>query len=167
LPYNFQHLKHSGYIGMEQALIKIRHYCAYQERSHHEVREKLFSYGLHADQISEVISGLIQDNFLNEERYAIAFAGGRFRIKGWGKVKIRHALRKEQVSEYCIKKAFQTIDDEAYAKLLQKLYEEKARTLRSEKNMFIRLNKIQQFLLQRGFEPELIREIIQQNKTHG
>lgn len=162
--YNFQHLKQSGYIGLEQAIIKIRNYCAYQERSHQEVKERLFSFGLYSDQVNEVISGLIQENFLNEERYAIAFAGGKFRIKGWGKQKIRYALRLQQVSEFCIRKGLNAIDDEAYMAMLKKLYEEKQKSVRSEKNMFIRMRKIRLFLQQRGFETELIQEIMKQNK---
>ena len=162
--YNFQHLKQSGYIGLEQALIKIRHYCAYQERSHQEVKEKLFSFGLYPDQVNELIAGLIQENFLNEERYAIAFAGGKFRIKGWGKQKIRYALRLQKVSDFCIRKGLNAIDDEAYMAMLKKLYEEKQKSVRSEKNMFIRMRKIRLFLQQRGFETELIQEIMKQNK---
>lgn len=158
--YNFQHLKQSGYIGLEQAIIKIRNYCAYQERSHQEVKEKLFSYGLHTDQVSEVIAGLIQENFLNEERYAVAFAGGKFRIKGWGKQKIRYALRMQQVSDFCIRKGLNAIDDEAYMAMLQKLYQEKQKAVRSEKNLFIRMRKIRLFLQQRGFESELIQEVM-------
>jgi len=164
LLYNFQHLKQSGYIGLEQALIKIRHYCAYQERSHQEVKEKLFSFGLYPDQVNELIAGLIQENFLNEERYAIAFAGGKFRIKGWGKQKIRYALRLQKVSDFCIRKGLNAIDDEAYMAMLKKLYEEKQKSVRSEKNMFIRMRKIRLFLQQRGFETELIQEIMKQNK---
>jgi regulatory protein len=157
-------LKQSGYIGLEQALIKIRHYCAYQERSHQEVKEKLFSFGLYPDQVNELIAGLIQENFLNEERYAIAFAGGKFRIKGWGKQKIRYALRLQKVSDFCIRKGLNAIDDEAYMAMLKKLYEEKQKSVRSEKNMFIRMRKIRLFLQQRGFETELIQEIMKQNK---
>ncbi len=158
--YNFQHLKQSGYIGLEQAIIKIRNYCAYQERSHQEVKEKLFSFGLYPDQVNELIAGLIQENFLNEERYAIAFAGGKFRIKGWGKQKIRYALRLQKVSDFCIRKGLNAIDDEAYMAMLKKLYEEKQKSVRSEKNMFIRMRKIRLFLQQRGFETELIQEIM-------
>jgi regulatory protein len=160
LLYNFQHLKQSGYIGLEQAIIKIRNYCAYQERSHQEVKEKLFSFGLYPDQVNELIAGLIQENFLNEERYAIAFAGGKFRIKGWGKQKIRYALRLQKVSDFCIRKGLNAIDDEAYMAMLKKLYEEKQKSVRSEKNMFIRMRKIRLFLQQRGFETELIQEIM-------
>jgi regulatory protein len=90
-------------IGKEKALDKIVNYCSYQERSHTEVREKLFSFGLYKEQVEELITYLIGENYLNEERYAIAFAGGKFRMKGWGRIKIRYALKQHRISEFCIK----------------------------------------------------------------
>src|ERR1700709_2489168 len=89
----------------EQAMQKARHYCAYQERSHYEVKQKLYSFGLHKIEVEESLSGLIEEDYLNEERFAIQFAGGHFRMKQWGRVKIRYELKQKQVSEYCIKKA--------------------------------------------------------------
>ena len=103
---------------------------------------------------------LIEENYLNEERFAIAFAGGKFRIKQWGRVKIKYELKQKQVSEYCIKKALTTIDADDYEKVLQKLSEQKLKTLKSEKNIFIKKRKLQDFLLQRGFEMDLIREVV-------
>ena len=146
-------------IGTEKALQKIGQFCAYQERNHKEVKEKLYSYGLYKDQVEELISKLIQENFLNEERYAIAYAGGKFRAKNWGKNKIKYGLKQHQVSDYCIKKALKTIDDEEYVKTLQKLYTAKEKTLKSEKNLFIKKKKIQQYLMQKGFESSLINEL--------
>src|SRR4030081_1027510 len=89
----------------DQALQKARQYCAYQERCHKEVKDKLYGYGLHKKEVEESLSQLIEENYLNEERFAIQFAGGRFRMKQWGRVKIRYDLKQRQVSEYCIKKA--------------------------------------------------------------
>lgn len=149
-------------IGTEKALQKIGQFCAYQERNHKEVKEKLYSYGLYKDQVEELISKLIQENFLNEERYAIAYAGGKFRTKDWGKNKIKYGLKQHQVSDYCIKKALKTIDDEEYVKTLQKLYTAKEKTLKSEKNLFIKKKKIQQYLMQKGFESSLINELFSQ-----
>jgi len=147
-------------IGTEKALQKIGQFCAYQERNHKEVKEKLYSYGLYKDQVEELISKLIQENFLNEERYAIAYAGGKFRAKDWGKNKIKYGLKQHQVSDYCIKKALKTIDDEEYVKTLQKLYAAKEKTLKSEKNIFIKKRKIQQYLMQKGYETSLINELL-------
>ena len=149
-------------IGPEKALQKICQFCAYQERNHKEVKEKLYSYGLFKDQVEELLSKLIQENFLNEERYAIAYAGGKFRAKDWGKNKIKYGLKQHQVSDYCIKKALKIIDEEEYVQKLQKLYTAKEKTLKSEKNIFIKKRKIQQYLMQKGYESSLINELLSQ-----
>jgi regulatory protein len=149
-------------IGPEKALQKIGQFCAYQERNHKEVKEKLYSYGLYKDQVEELLSRLIQENFLNEERYAIAYAGGKFRAKDWGKNKIKYGLKQHQVSDYCIKKALKIIDEEQYVQKLQKLYTAKEKTLKSEKNIFIKKRKIQQYLMQKGYESSLINELLSQ-----
>lgn len=140
----------------DQALQKIRQYCAYQERSHIEVKDKLYGYGLNRKEVDEMLSTLIEENYLNEERFAIQYAGGKFRMKQWGRVKIRYALRQKRVSEYCIKKALASIPETEYQRTLQKLFEEKLRSLRSEKNMFIRKRKIQDHLMQKGYEAALV-----------
>src|SRR5687767_15443183 len=105
----------------EQALQKLRHYCAYQERCHVEVKEKLYSFGLRKQMVEESIAQLIEEDYLNEERFAIQFAGGKFRMKQWGRVKIKYALKQKQVSEYCIKKAMKELDEKDYGNTLQKL----------------------------------------------
>ena len=79
----------------EQALQKLRHYCAYQERCHAEVKEKLYSFGLRKQMVEESIAQLIEEDYLNEERFAIQFAGGKFRMKQWGRVKIKHELKQK------------------------------------------------------------------------
>ncbi|TAH03079.1 MAG: RecX family transcriptional regulator, partial [Sphingobacteriales bacterium] len=81
----------------EQALQKLRQYCAYQERCHQEVKDKLYSYGLHQQQVEESISQLIEEDYLNEERFAKQYAGGKFRMKQWGKVKITYELKLKKV----------------------------------------------------------------------
>ena len=86
-----------------QALSKIKQYCSYQERCHEEVKQKLSDFGLSQYEIGQILGILIEENFLNEERFAIQFAGGKFRMKHWGKLKIRQELRQRKVSEYCIK----------------------------------------------------------------
>src|SRR5215469_13549724 len=107
-------MKRDGALSLEQALQKARHYCAYQERCHSEVQEKLFSLGLRRAQIDEALATLIDENYLNEQRFAIQFAGGRFRLKHWGAVRIRHELKQKRVSDHCIKKAIEAIDPEDY-----------------------------------------------------
>jgi regulatory protein len=142
----------------EQALQKAKHYCGYQERSHSEVKKKLYSLGLRKQEVEESLSQLIEENYLNEERFAQQFAGGKFRMKHWGRVKITYELKQKQVSTYCIKKAMKEIDEDDYLKMLEKLAAEKWKTLSSENNIFIKLRKTQDYLLQKGYESELIKQ---------
>jgi regulatory protein len=148
-------------IGTEKALQKIKHYCGYQERNHFEVKEKLYSFGLYKDQVDSLISTLIEENYLNEERYALAFAGGKFRMKDWGRMKIKFELKKHQVSDYCIKKALASIDELLYQEKMEKLAAAKLKTLKSEKNIFIKKRKLQLYLTQKGYESMLINEYLQ------
>lgn len=140
----------------QQALQKIRHYCAYQERCHSEVKEKLYGYGLHSGEVETIITQLIEDNYLNELRFAEQFAGGRFRMKQWGRVRIRYELKQRRVSEYCIKKGLQVIDADAYEHTLQQLAEQKWEQLRRERNVLVRRKKLQAYLLQKGYESDHI-----------
>ena len=149
-------------LGKEKALEKILHYCAYQERCHAEVREKLYSFGLYKEQVEELISYLIAENYLNEERFAMAFAGGKFRMKSWGRIKIRYELKQLQVSEYCIKKALTEIDEEEYLEKLKKLFIEKSQKLPTEKNHFTRNKKIMSYLQQKGYESFLIHNLLKE-----
>jgi regulatory protein len=148
-------------IGKDQAIQRIRHYCAYQERAQQEVRDKLYELGMTKDEVEEIMSDLIADNFLNEERFAIQFAGGHFRIKGWGKVKIQHALQQKRVSSYNIKIGLKAIDEDAYLKTLQQLATKKWNSLKGERGLS-RMAKTYAFLNQRGFEPILYQPIVQQ-----
>jgi regulatory protein len=144
----------------QQALPKLKQYCAYQERCHSEVLEKLFGYGVYKKDADEIISKLIEENFLNEERFALHYAGGKFRIKHWGKVKIKYELKQKKISEYCIKKALAAIDNTAYSKTLYKLADMKLRALKSEKNIFIKKRKLQDHLLMKGYEISLVYSVI-------
>ena len=147
------------YFSKEEALQKAKQYCAYQERCHSEVKEKLYSLGLHKNEVDELLSELISDNYLNEERFAVQFAGGKFRIKQWGRIKIKYALKQKQVSEYSIKKALAAINETDYNRTLQKLFEQKLKTLKAEKNIFIKKRKLQDHLMQKGFEAGLIQQL--------
>lgn len=136
----------------EQALQKARHYCGYQERCHFDVKEKLRSFGLRKPQIEAALATLIEENYLNEERFAIQYAGGHFRLKQWGKVRIRYELRQKQVSDYCIRKALAGIDEADYQRTLHRLAAEKWKSLKAEKNHFVRTQKVQSYLQQKGYE---------------
>ncbi len=147
-------------IGVEKGWEKIRHYCAYQERSHADTRDKLYSFGLYKQEVETLLSRLIEENYLNEERYAMAFAGGHFRTKQWGRIKIKYALSQKKVSPYCIKKALDAIDEIDYEATLQKLAAAKLATLKGEKNIFTRKAKLQSYLLQKGFEASLVGRVV-------
>src|SRR5258706_6169221 len=101
-----------------QALSKIFRYRAYQERSHREVKNKLFEYGLKSGEVDEILSHLITEGFLNEERFARAFAGGKFRILKWGKIKIQHELEAEGLTPRCIARGLSEISSADYSKTL-------------------------------------------------
>jgi regulatory protein len=139
----------------EQALQKLKHYCGYQERCHSGVREKLWQLGVRKTEHDEIIASLIEDDYLNEERFAIQFAGGKYRMKQWGRTKIKYELKQKQVSEYCINKALKQIDEEDYLKTLYKLAEKKYAILKNEQ-WVIRKKKTMDYLMQKGFEPELV-----------
>jgi regulatory protein len=141
-------------LSLGQALQKLRHYCGYQERCHQEVKEKLHSFGLRKPDVETAVATLIEEDRLNEERFAIRFAGGRFRLKHWGKVKIRYELKQKQVSDYCIKKALDLIDMTDYTQTLTDQTTRKWETLAAEPDPFIRRQKVRDYLLQKGYEPD-------------
>jgi regulatory protein len=144
----------------QQAYRKIIQFCAYQERCHREVEEKLYAYGLTKNEIAEAASKLVEENFLNEERFAIQFAGGKFRIKHWGRVKIKYELQQKGVSSYCINKALSVIDKIEYNASFQKLTQLKLKSLKGEKNIFLKKRKLQDHLMMKGYETSLIIEAI-------
>lgn len=148
-------------LSKEQALQKAKHYCAYQERSHYEVKEKLYSFGLYKQQVEELLSQLIEEGYLNEERFAIQFAGGKFRMKQWGRVKIKYELKQKFVSDYCIKKALKQIDEAEYLDTLRKLASKKWLIIKADSsNKFTRLAKTTDYLLQKGYEPDLVKKVV-------
>lgn len=149
---------------MSDYLEKIRHYCAYQERCHSEVRTKLIALSVYGKDLEETIISLIFDDFLNEERFARSYCRGKFQIKEWGKNKIIQALKLKKVSEYCIKKGLTEIDEATYIQTFEKLFKRKEKDLIYEKNIWIKKNKIKAFLNQRGFEPFLIYEALSKMK---
>ena len=142
-----------------EALGKIQKYCAYQERSHQEVKYKLHSYGLSTDEADEIISRLITDNFVNEERFAKAFAGGKFRIKKWGRNKIEHELESLGLTKNCISRGLKEIDSAHYNKTLRTLITKKAQEV-SEENKYAKRNKVARFAISKGYEPELVWEMV-------
>lgn len=150
----------------EQALPKIRHYCTYQERSHREVKEKLYGFGLYKTDVEELMARLIEEDYLNEERFAIQYAGGKFRMKHWGKVKIQMGLKERKISTYCIKKAMAAIDAADYEKTLRQLSEKKWESLKGEQYIS-REGKTRNYLLQKGYESAMVQQAITALKANG
>lgn len=141
------------------ALEKLQKYCAYQDRCHSEVRTKLLKLQIYGDDLEDIIYQLIQEKFLDELRFAKSYVRGKFRLKSWGKVKITHALKAKHVSEYCIRKGIEEIEDTEYLLCLEKL-------VQLNKNRYGALEsfeskqKLTKYLMQRGFEFELIKSAI-------
>jgi regulatory protein len=141
------------------ALVKAEHYCAYQERSQQEVRDKLYEWKLWTDAVENIISQLISANFLNEERFAKTYTKGKFNQKGWGKIKIKQGLKLKQVPDVLIKKALQTIDPDDYFTTLERTLQKKA-LLIPEKDPYKRRYKLQQYAMGRGYESDLIADVL-------
>jgi regulatory protein len=146
-------------IDEKTALAKAEYYCSYQERSQQEVRDKLYTWGLFTNAVENVIVELISGNFLNEERFADAYARGKFNEKGWGKNKIKQGLKFKRVSDSLIKKALKSIDDDDYLQMLQKVIQKKDMAL-SEPDPYKRRYKLQQYALSRGYENDLIADVL-------
>jgi regulatory protein len=143
---------------MDLAILKkLQYYCAYQERCHEEVRTKLLSYKVYGQELEEVIAQLVQDDFLNEERFAKAYARGKFRIKQWGRNRIRRELKFRKISDYCIQKGMAEIDEEEYVQTLDQLLQT-ARQEAGKKTPAQRYKFIMERLLRKGYESNLIKE---------
>ncbi len=145
---------------IQQAIPKIEYFCSYQERCHHEVKSKLYDFGLNTDEVNEVLARLVKANFLNEERFAIAFTIGKFRQKKWGLNKIIFQLKSKNVSDFCIKKALTYIVDDDYDETIAQLAEKYFKKLKSSDKIFVRQQKVIQFLMSKGYEYEKCKIVV-------
>jgi regulatory protein len=150
----------------QQAKIKAENYCAYQERSQYEIRNKLYEWGLYQTDVEEIISELIESNFLNEERFALAYTLGKFRIKQWGKIKIKQALKLKKVPDRLIHKSLQSINDDDYINTLKQILEKKGRTI-SDKDPFKLRYLLSRYASGKGFEMDLISDLLISNKLEN
>lgn len=144
-----------------EAKQKIHRYCAYQERAHLEVKNKLYEYGLYKTDVEEILSELITEGFLNEERFAKAFTGGKFRMKNWGRIKIVHELEAKGLTKNCIALGLKEIDPDDYLKTLRQLLEKKSRQV-AELNPFAKRDKLATYVIQKGFEPDVVWPIVKE-----
>lgn len=140
---------------VDEATKALEHFCAYQERCHKEVEQKLYDLKMIPEARDHIILHLLQHNFLNEERFAKAFVRGKFNIKKWGKIKITNELRFKNISSYNIKSGLNEINLENYIETLQNLAEKK-NTLIKETNSFKRRGKLYSYLSSKGFETNYI-----------
>ncbi len=139
-------------------LDKMKHYCAYQERSIYEVKTKLRTYHLQDEVYDAVINRLLEEDYLNEERFAKSFSRGKFRINKWGRNKIYLALQQKRIPELFIHEGLNEIDDDEYEKVLTDLLERKSRELSGTKST-LKIRKLVNFAAGRGFEPGLARKV--------
>jgi len=139
----------------KEALQKLEHFCAYQERCHSEVISKLYSLKMTADEIDSIVVQLIEGNFLNETRFACSFARGKHRIKHWGKIRITNELKAKQISSANITLALKEITDEEYETTFEQLAEKVWNSIQ-EKNALKKRKKFCDYLLRRGYESNLV-----------
>jgi len=144
---------------LREAQIALEYYCSYQERSHKEVAQKLNKMGLIPQAIERITTSLLQNDFLNEERFAKSFARGKFRINKWGKIKIKQHLHQKGVSKANINIGLQEINEEEYLQTLHDLAKKKSNLLK-ENNVYKKKQKLIQYLYQKGFETTLISELV-------
>lgn len=135
---------------------KLAKYCTYQDRCHWEVEQKLNEFNLIPEGRDEIIIYLIQNNFLNEERFSKNFARGKFNQKNWGRIKIKSELKKKKIPANLIQIALKEIDSDNYFSTLEELFQKKKESLKSERESFKKKAKIRNYLLQKGYESDLI-----------
>ena len=149
-------------------LQKAASYCAYQERTQDEVRKRLQKWDVWGDEADELIAELISMNYLSEERFAKTYAGGKFRMKNWGKMKIKQELHRRGLSEYSIKEGMKEIPDESYSSGLKELLAKKKEILgRTETDKFKLRQKLARFALGKGYESELVWKTIEDIEQQG
>jgi len=139
----------------QDVLKKMMRYCAYQDRCHQEVRNKIYDAGIYGDMAEQMMAELVQDNYLNEERFAISYAGGKFRMKKWGRNRIRFELEKRNVSHYCIGKALLEIEEEDYIEALDGIIDEKLQQ-HAALGLLLAKDKALKYCTGRGFEIDLV-----------
>jgi regulatory protein len=145
-----------GRITLAEALNKLTRYCADRERCHSEVRSRLLKLQVYGDDLEEIISKLVENDFLNEERFARSYVRGKFRINKWGRTKITYSLRSKKIPDYCINKGLEEIDEDEYRTVLRELIEKK---LKGD-DSFEAKRKVVASMQSKGYEMGIILEVI-------
>ncbi len=130
-------------------------FCAYQERTQQEVRDKLYNLDLHRNEVEEILTELITEDFVNEERFSRAFARGKFNYNKWGRLKIKQALQLKGLSSYCQNAGLSEIEDSEYLSRVEHLLEKKLNSLKEE-DTWVKKNKAARYLIGKGYESELV-----------
>ena len=143
----------------EHVLQKLRFYCRYQQRCQSEIKEKLFELGVNKKDHDEIMSELIKENSVNDERFALAFASGRFKLKQWGRKKIQQGLKEKRVSDEIAQRALDQINKKEYGAILNKLARERYAALKHEQH-FVRKKKTMDYLMQKGYEIDLVKDAV-------
>lgn len=146
---------YSKHFSVQEATKKMERYCAYQERCHKEVLEKLRNMKMIPEAIDQIVGHLIQENYLNEERFAKSFARGKFNVKKWGKNRIVRELQLRDISAFNIKSALKEIHNEAYLETFDELAKKRLGQIK-ETNPLKRKKKLADYLLYRGWESHLV-----------
>ena len=144
---------------LKDALRKAASFCAYQERTQQEVRDRLNDWDMYGDDTEAIIAELISQNYLNEERFAKAFAGGKFRVKQWGKRKIRQHLQQRGIAGYNLEQAMKEIAPDDYRETLRVLLDKKRLAIRDDSPLVVK-QKLVRYALSKGYESDLIWEVL-------
>jgi regulatory protein len=140
---------------LEQALSRLQRYCTYQDRCHIEVERKLTEMRMIPQAKEQIIMSLIEDDYLNEERFALAFVKGKFRIKKWGRIRLKAELKKRKISKYLIKSALEQISEKDYLFTFEELANRKANSIKAN-SILLKKKKLADYLIYRGWESSLL-----------
>ncbi|MFC4738621.1 regulatory protein RecX [Flavobacterium ponti] len=148
-------------LSFDETRKKLEYYCAYQDRCHQEVYQKMFSFNLTSNEKEEVMVYLINNNFLNEERFAQSFVRGKHNYKKWGKTRITNELKARNISSTIIKIALKEINDSLYFEAFEELANKHWETI-SETNLMKKRKKFCDYFMRKGWENELIYEKVKE-----
>ena len=146
---------------LEQALSRLQRYCTYQDRCHIEVERKLTEMRMIPQAKEQIIMSLIEDDYLNEERFALAFVKGKFRIKKWGRIRLKAELKKRKISKYLIKSAVEQISEKDYLFTFEELANRKANSIKAN-SILLKKKKLADYLIYRGWESCLVNNKVNQ-----
>jgi regulatory protein len=156
----FEKKKQKKVVSVKDAFLNMCKFCAYQERTQKEIRQKLFDdYILDEDEREFIIVRLIEENFVNEERFAKTYAGSKFRVKKWGRLKILQALKMQGLSKYCIEQGMKEIEDDDYEKTLKSVIEKKLRLIK-EKDPVKKKYALVRYVVSKGYEQDIVWDIV-------